>query len=114
MTRQERRIAELAAQDLEDWARELPVGSETRQDLQQYARAYRFAVRTAPPELRALPGGRAQQTEAPNARPVAFEERVELTTAPRPAAPEHVAAARRRPVALLNGLRGALRSPTAP
>ncbi len=45
---------------------------------------------------------------------VAFEERVELTTAPRPAAPEHVAAARRRPVALLNGLWGALRSSTAP
>ena len=37
--------AELAAQDLESWARQLPLGSETRRDLQQTARAYRFAAR---------------------------------------------------------------------
>lgn len=140
MTRQERRIAELAAQNLVDWSRELALGSETRRDLQQTARAYRFAARAGPVALRALPGSRAQQDEAPNVRPdasrpgleravgrpalaeaprgarrpLAFEERVELTTALRPAAPEHAAAARRRPVALLNGLRGAPQSPTAP
>ena len=45
MTARERRVAELAAKDLENWARELPLGSETRRDLQQTARAYRFAAR---------------------------------------------------------------------
>ena len=45
MTERERRVAQLAAQDLESWARELPLGSETRRDLQQTARAYRFAAR---------------------------------------------------------------------
>ena len=48
MTARERRVAELAAQDLESWARELPLGSETRRDLQQTARAYRFAARVGP------------------------------------------------------------------
>lgn len=59
MTRQERRIAELAAQDLESWALELPLGSETRQDLQQTARVYRFAARAGPVALRAVPERRA-------------------------------------------------------
>ena len=45
MTARERRIAELAAKDLDGWARELPIGSETRRDLQETARAYRFAAR---------------------------------------------------------------------
>ena len=56
MTARERRIAELAAQDLDSWARELPLGSETRRDLQQTARAYRFAARAGgnPVELRAV------------------------------------------------------------
>ena len=44
MTGQERRIAELAAQDLESWALHLPLGSETRRDLLQTARAYRFVA----------------------------------------------------------------------
>ena len=73
MTGRERRIAELAAQDLESWARELPLGSETRRDLQQTARVYRFAARagTGARALRAVPG------------PVAEEER--LAPAPRSA-----------------------------
>ena len=57
MTARERRIAELAAKDLEGWARELPIGSETRRDLQQTARAYRFAARVGdgPAQLRVVP-----------------------------------------------------------
>lgn len=57
MTGRERRIAELAAQDLESWARELPICSETRRDLQHTARAYRFAARagTVGGALRAVP-----------------------------------------------------------
>ena len=57
MTARERRIAELAAKDLDSWARELPIGSETRRDLQQTARAYRFAARAGAgvPTLRAVP-----------------------------------------------------------
>ena len=54
MTDRERRIAELAAEDLEGWARELPLGSETRRDLQQTARAYRLAARGGA-RLRAVP-----------------------------------------------------------
>ena len=64
MTGQERRIAELAAQDMESWALELPHGSETRQDLQQTARAYRFVARAGAVALRAVPGGRPQENEA--------------------------------------------------
>lgn len=44
---------------------------------------------------------------------IAFEERVELTTAPSTGDPEHLAAAPGRRIAVLNGLRGALRAPTA-
>ncbi len=67
MTGQERRIAELAAQDLESWALELPLGSEIRRDLQQTARAYRFAARAGAVALRAVPGTRVQEDEAPRA-----------------------------------------------
>ncbi len=69
MTGRERRIAELAAQDLESWARELPLGSETRRDLQQTARAYRFAARAGAGAvtLRALPGPSVK--EEPSASP---------------------------------------------
>ena len=65
MTARERRIAELAAQDLESWARELPLGSETRRDLQQTARAYRFAARVGAntAALRAVPDN-GQEEEA--------------------------------------------------
>lgn len=55
MTEQERRAARLAAQDLEDRALTLPLGSETRQDLQQTARAYRFVARAPASRLRAVP-----------------------------------------------------------
>lgn len=57
MTARERRIAELPAKDLESWARELPIGSETRRDRQQTARAYRFAARvgTRAVDLRVVP-----------------------------------------------------------
>ena len=44
---------------------------------------------------------------------IAFEERVELTTAPRAAGQDVVTEGPRRRIALLNGLRGALRAPTA-
>jgi hypothetical protein len=62
MTGRERRIAELAAQDLEAWARELPLGSETRRDLQQTARAYRLAARAGVRgiALRVVPDAGAQ------------------------------------------------------
>ena len=57
MTARERRVAEFAAQDLEGWARELPLGSQTRRDLQETARAYRFIARAGarPVPLRAVP-----------------------------------------------------------
>lgn len=63
MTGRERRIAELAAQDLESWARELPLGSETRRDLQQTARVYRFAARASASAvgLRAVPDPGAEE-----------------------------------------------------
>lgn len=63
MTERERRVAELAAQDLESWARELPLGSETRRDLQQTARAYRFAARVGAggAALQAVPDTRAAE-----------------------------------------------------
>lgn len=66
MTARERRIAELAAQDLESWARQLPLGSETRRDLQQTARAYRFAARagTSAVTLRAVPDAQAREEPA--------------------------------------------------
>ena len=70
MTARERRIAELAAQDLESWARQLPLGSETRRDLQQTARAYRFAARAganAVP-LRAVPDARTEDEPAAGKR----------------------------------------------
>jgi hypothetical protein len=66
MTGRERRIAELAAQDLESWARELPLGSETRRDLQQTARVYRFAARAGAGgvPLRAVPDAAADKQPA--------------------------------------------------
>ena len=67
MTRRERRIAELAAQDLESWARELPLGSEIRRDLQQTARAYRFAARAGAVPLEAVPESGVQEDGAPRA-----------------------------------------------
>ena len=63
MTGQERRIAELAANDLESWAVELPLGSEVRRDLQQTARAYRFSARAGAVALQAVP--EAQEDRAP-------------------------------------------------
>ena len=70
MTARERRIAELAAQDLESWARQLPLGSETRRDLQQTARAYRFAARAGASAvaLRAVPEARATEEPAAGKR----------------------------------------------
>ena len=66
MTDRERRVAELAAKDLESWARELPFGSETRRDLQQTARAYRFAARVGESgvALRAVPDAGAARDAA--------------------------------------------------
>ncbi len=63
MTGQERRIAELAASDLESWALELPLGSEVRRDLQQTARAYRFSARAGAVALQAVP--ETQEDRAP-------------------------------------------------
>ena len=67
MTARERRIAELAAQDLDSWARELPLGSETRRDLQQTARAYRFVARAGGPAgtLRAVPDAEVEKELPP-------------------------------------------------
>ena len=67
MTRQERRIAELAAQDMESWALELPMGSETRRDLMNTARVYRFTARAGPPALRLVSESPAQEGEVPSA-----------------------------------------------
>lgn len=67
MTRHERRIAELAAQDLEGWALELPLGSETRRDLQQTAQAYRFAGRAGAGDLRAVPEARGPEDQTTHA-----------------------------------------------
>lgn len=64
MTGLERRIAELAASDLESWALELPLGSETRRDLQQSARAYRFSARVGVAALRAVPETGAREDGA--------------------------------------------------
>ena len=65
MTGRERRIAELAARDLDGWARELPLGSETRLDLQRTAGAYRFIARAGAdagkPRLRAVPAARVPE-----------------------------------------------------
>lgn len=66
MTRQERRVAELAAQDLESWALELPVGSETRRDLQHTARVYRFTARSGPPGLRLVSDSPVGKEEIPS------------------------------------------------
>lgn len=70
MTGRERRIAELAAQDLDGWARELPVGSETRRDLEQTARVYRFAARAGAGAvaLRAVPDPGAEEGAATTKR----------------------------------------------
>ena len=70
MTGRERRIAELAAQDLESWARELPLGSETRRDLQQTARVYRFAARAGASAvaLRAVPNPAGDEGTPASAR----------------------------------------------
>lgn len=65
MTARERRIAELAAQDLDSWARELPLGSETRRDLQQTARVYRFAARAGASSAALQPVPDAGREEAP-------------------------------------------------
>ena len=75
MTARERRIAELAAQDLESWARELPVGSETRRDLQQTARVYRFAARAGAGAvaLRAVPDPGDEEGAATIKRPDALD-----------------------------------------
>ena len=81
MTGRERRVAELAAQDLESWARQLPLGSETRRDLQQTARAYRFAARVGASAvaLRAVPDAGAGEGAAAGvahvARPPLSRER---------------------------------------
>ena len=66
MTGRERLIAELAAQDLESWARQLPLGSGIRRELQQTARAYRFAARAGgrAGALRAVPDTGAEQASA--------------------------------------------------
>lgn len=62
MTGRERRIAELAARDLDGWARELPLGSPTRRDLHRTADAYRLVARAGasadPPRLHAVPDAR--------------------------------------------------------
>jgi len=44
---------------------------------------------------------------------IAFDERIELITAPRPDPSRRAAEASSRRIALLNGLRGALRAPQA-
>ena len=69
MTRRERRIAQLAAMDLDSWARELPLGSEIRRDLQQTARAYRFAasVGAGAARLRAVPEAHPTAGTTPSA-----------------------------------------------
>ena len=93
MTARERRIAELAAQDLESWARELPLGSETRRDLQQTARVYRFAARAGAGAvaLRAVPDPGAEEEAPAIARPAA--PRLGADQAPDRAAPAEAARA---------------------
>lgn len=70
MTGRERRIAELAAQDLENWARQLPLGSQTRRDLQQTARVYRFGARAGAKTvaLRAVPDPGAKTERSADTR----------------------------------------------
>ena len=70
MTARERRIAGLAAQDVDSWARELPLGSETRRNLRQTARGYRLAARdgASAVALRAVPDTRMKDEAAAGAR----------------------------------------------
>lgn len=76
MTGDERRIAALAAQDLEGWALELPLGSETRRDLLQTARTYRLAAAADSVALRAVSETRPREEQASAARQAAWRPSV--------------------------------------